>query len=280
MSRRMQADRVTAETALQHPYFAEYHDPEDEPVAERSVAHSFDLGSYRCFWFCRSRAILMRKMNVLSVRQRKNLCSYGCFWFVHPTISAVKMGAKTDGFGWKVLVQYCRPFSFAYELDDLPHARLVTHALWWTSWSRSWRFYLGWAYKPACCIPLTPSRELRSYPRSRVFSQNTVILVEKLTKNDIFGCEYTDSKSSFSKRSPIFRRLPLASARTWLCGRANGKGSEMNPRTMKLIVDSWEPARAHMHIHAYTRFYTHMHAHKRTHTHTRTRTRTRTRTHS
>ena len=31
--------RITAEEALQHPYFEEYHDPDDEPTGNRHIYH-------------------------------------------------------------------------------------------------------------------------------------------------------------------------------------------------------------------------------------------------
>jgi len=37
------ANRVTAEDALTHPYFTEYHDPEDEPVADRPFSFAYEL---------------------------------------------------------------------------------------------------------------------------------------------------------------------------------------------------------------------------------------------
>lgn len=34
--------RISAETSLQHPYLAPYHDPNDEPVAEKEFDWSFN----------------------------------------------------------------------------------------------------------------------------------------------------------------------------------------------------------------------------------------------
>jgi serine/threonine protein kinase len=36
------AQRITVEEALKHPYVEAYHDPEDEPVHERSFDFSFE----------------------------------------------------------------------------------------------------------------------------------------------------------------------------------------------------------------------------------------------
>ena len=36
-------ERMTAEDALTHPYFAEYHDPEDEPVADNAFSFEYEL---------------------------------------------------------------------------------------------------------------------------------------------------------------------------------------------------------------------------------------------
>ena len=37
------AERITAEAALSHPYFAEYHDPEDEPVCQDTFSFEYEL---------------------------------------------------------------------------------------------------------------------------------------------------------------------------------------------------------------------------------------------
>ena len=38
--------RITVEEALAHPIFAEFHDPEDEPTADRLYAYDFDFELY------------------------------------------------------------------------------------------------------------------------------------------------------------------------------------------------------------------------------------------
>ena len=38
--------RITVEQALAHPYFAAYHDPEDEPVADRLNPYEFEFELY------------------------------------------------------------------------------------------------------------------------------------------------------------------------------------------------------------------------------------------
>ena len=38
--------RITVAEALKHPYFAEFHDPEDEPVADPLHAYDFDFELY------------------------------------------------------------------------------------------------------------------------------------------------------------------------------------------------------------------------------------------
>ena len=38
--------RITIEQALEHPFFAEFHDPEDEPVADALHPYDFDFELY------------------------------------------------------------------------------------------------------------------------------------------------------------------------------------------------------------------------------------------
>ena len=38
--------RITVEKALEHPFFAEFHDPEDEPVADALHPYDFDFELY------------------------------------------------------------------------------------------------------------------------------------------------------------------------------------------------------------------------------------------
>ena len=38
--------RITVEKALEHPFFAEFHDPEDEPLADALHPYDFDFELY------------------------------------------------------------------------------------------------------------------------------------------------------------------------------------------------------------------------------------------
>ena len=38
--------RITVEEALEHPFFAEFHDPEDEPLADALHPYDFDFELY------------------------------------------------------------------------------------------------------------------------------------------------------------------------------------------------------------------------------------------
>ena len=39
-------NRITVEKALEHPFFAEFHDPDDEPTADPLHPYDFDFELY------------------------------------------------------------------------------------------------------------------------------------------------------------------------------------------------------------------------------------------
>ena len=97
--------RITVAEALEHPYFAEFHDPEDEPVADPLHAYDFDfelydLGTEALLDLLYDEVMLYHDENALD-RYIEDRMTYpegrtGARFGLQPTGNAIKQYAQGD----------------------------------------------------------------------------------------------------------------------------------------------------------------------------------------